>query len=574
MNKPPPAQSALYAREPQELLENAEGEAALELLLIHHGLEQIDQGISIFDKSLKLVAANKRFTQLLDFPEAFGKNGTLLETIFRYNAERGEYGTGDVETQVQERLQLALKQQAHCFQRIRPDGTVLEVRGNPIENYGFVTTYTDITERVRSAEALRVSRQRFQDMACAASDWFWELDIDGRFTFISERFFTSVGIMPKDILGKFRNEIADPLDLEEEPEKWEAYQHKLRHQQSFRDFEYRFRGGANKIYHLRVSGVPVYDTDSCFTGYRGTGTDVTTLKETKQALEASEQRLTAILESSIAGVCISSRVSGDIIFATPRLAELLEYPLELLKQQSACCLFPGEDEWEKLIQQLDQDGQLVNQEMRMRRRDGAIFWGLVTLRTTRFESRESILTWVYDITELRENQEELARLANHDALTGLPNRRYFQEQVGSALARAQRNGKQGALIYFDLDNFKPVNDSYGHDYGDWLLKESARRVLSVMRKNDLVCRLGGDEFVVLVQDLEHRSEVTTIATKILDWINLPFFYQEKEVAISASVGIAYFDGSESDADTLIIMADRAMYQAKSEGKGSIRVSNP
>jgi diguanylate cyclase (GGDEF)-like protein/PAS domain S-box-containing protein len=572
MKKANPMQSALYAKEPQELLENKDHDIALELLLIHQGLEQIDQGISIFDKSLRLVAANAHFTELLELPASLGKNGARLEDIFRFNAERGEYGPGDIETLVTNRINLALQQKPHCFQRVRPDGTVLEVRGTQIEDYGFVTTYTDITERVRSAEALRFSRQRFQDMACAASDWFWELDINGKFTFISERFFTAIGIMPNEILGKRRNEVAEPIDLQEEPEKWASYFEALKRHYPFRDFEYRFKGTDGKHYHLRVSGVPVYDGDAHFIGYRGTGTDITTLKETEQALEASEQRLATILQSSIAGVCISEQTSGMIQFSTPRLAELLHYSPDAFVQLHTDVLFAGEGLWTALITELNPEGQLLNRELRLRRKDGSLFWGLVTLKALCYENRACILTWIYDISELKSNQEELARLANHDALTGLPNRRHFQDQVNTALARARRNKKQGALIYFDLDNFKPVNDQLGHEYGDWLLKESARRIQSIMRKNDLICRLGGDEFVALIQDIDNPDEVIIIAQKILDWLDLPFFYQEQEVSISASIGIAFFDGSEQDADGLIIKADRAMYQAKSEGKGTIRTA--
>lgn len=574
MNKYNSEHSALHAKEPQELLENAVSEAALELALLHQGLEQIDQGISIFDKSLKLVAANAQFTRLLDFPKTLGESGTRLKDIFRYNAQRGEYGPGDPETLMNDRLRLAHQQQAHCFQRTRPDGSVLEIRGNPIEDFGFVTTYTDITERVRSTEALQSSRQRFQDMACAASDWFWELDAKGCFTFISERFFTAVGIMPQEVLGRRRDDIADPLDLESETNKWKIYQQKLDDHQSFRDFEYRFRGAFGKVFHLRVSGVPVYDSHSKFVGYRGTGTDVTLLKEAQQALEVSEKRLASILESSIAGVCISHRTSDQVLFATPRLENLIGFDEGSLKNGIIRDLLYGEGQWEALVQQMYDEGPLINKDVRLRRKDGSLFWALVTLKRTQFESKECILTWVYDITELHENQEKLAYLANHDTLTGLSNRRHFEDHVTSALGRAQRNEKLGALIYFDLDNFKPVNDTYGHDFGDWLLKEAARRVKSGMRRNDLVCRLGGDEFVVLVQDLDDKKEVFTVADKILDWIKLPFFHESVQVKLTTSVGIAYFDGPNIDADTLIIMADRAMYRAKSEGKGTIRVSNP
>jgi signal transduction histidine kinase len=126
------------------------------------GLDQLDQGISIFDGALQLIACNRRYLDLLDFPHSFGAPGTPVETFFRYNAERGEYGAGEIETVVQERLALVRKFQPHHFERARPDGTILEVRGAPLPDGGWVAVYTDITERRRNEQALVRVREELE----------------------------------------------------------------------------------------------------------------------------------------------------------------------------------------------------------------------------------------------------------------------------------------------------------------------------------------------------------------------------------------------------------------------------
>jgi signal transduction histidine kinase len=126
------------------------------------GLDQLDQGISVFDGALQLIACNRRYLDLLDFPHSFGAPGTPVETFFRYNAERGEYGTGEIETVVQERLALVRRFQPHHFERTRPDGTILEVRGAPLPDGGWVAVYTDITERRRNEQALVRVREELE----------------------------------------------------------------------------------------------------------------------------------------------------------------------------------------------------------------------------------------------------------------------------------------------------------------------------------------------------------------------------------------------------------------------------
>lgn len=141
-------------------------------VLLLQGLNQLDQGISIFDGALRLIACNRRYLDLLGFPPEFGTPGTPVDTFFRFNAERGEYGPGDIETIVQQRLALVQKFEAHHFERVRPDGTILEIRGSPLPDGGWVAVYTDITERRRAEQALQRARS---DLEAAVQDRTTEL---------------------------------------------------------------------------------------------------------------------------------------------------------------------------------------------------------------------------------------------------------------------------------------------------------------------------------------------------------------------------------------------------------------
>lgn len=166
--------------------------------------------------------------------------------------------------------------------------------------------------------------------------------------------------------------------------------------------------------------------------------------------------------------------------------------------------------------------------------------------------------------------ERVEYLAYHDGLTGLANRSLFSKLLTQALAEAMRYGRQIAVIYLDLDRFKPINDTLGHDAGDQLLQEIARRLLSCVRASDTVARLGGDEFVVLVPQLQGEEEVARVAGKILGEVGQPMMLMNREVCVTASIGIALSPRDGQDEETLKRNADAAMYQAKAQGKNNFQ----
>jgi diguanylate cyclase (GGDEF)-like protein/PAS domain S-box-containing protein len=177
----------------------------------------------------------------------------------------------------------------------------------------------------------------------------------------------------------------------------------------------------------------------------------------------------------------------------------------------------------------------------------------------------------HDVTVARDLSERLARVALHDNLTDLPNRALFSDRLDQALARAHRSGNSVALLFVDLDRFKPVNDSLGHTTGDLLLQAVARRLLTCVRSSDTVSRFGGDEFIILLPDVAYAEDATVCAGKMIQAFAAPYEVGGHHLQISASIGIASFPGDASDAETLLRFADIAMYQAKSAGRNKYRV---
>ncbi len=227
-------------------------------------------------------------------------------------------------------------------------------------------------------------------------------------------------------------------------------------------------------------------------------------------------------------------------------------------------------------------------EHRMLCKDGSYKWvldrGMVVSRDAANQPTRMIGTHS-DIDSRRNMEEQIRQLALHDPLTTLPNRRLLQERFDDAILRNQRNACNSALLFLDLDNFKPINDNHGHDAGDLLLIEVAGRLKSCVRATDTVTRLGGDEFVILLENLSNddacaQQETIAIAEKIRARIADPFAIElvnrdGHKVSIvhrcTASIGITVFDGSVEDQEKVLKTADDAMYDAKGNGRNQLRV---
>jgi len=224
-------------------------------------------------------------------------------------------------------------------------------------------------------------------------------------------------------------------------------------------------------------------------------------------------------------------------------------------------------EWTGEIAQRHRDGSAIDVEGR---------WTLVKDDAGQGPTVLAIHT---DIRQRKATEREIQRLAFYDALTGLPNRMLLMDRMGQALASAQRNQRGGALLFIDLDNFKTLNDTLGHDQGDLLLQQVAERLNHCVRKMDTVARLGGDEFVVMLEELNPQPEelardALAVSEKILAMLAVPYGLKGYQYRSTPSIGIAPFDGNQTSVGELLKQADLAMYQAKTAGRNTLRFFNP
>jgi diguanylate cyclase (GGDEF)-like protein len=174
------------------------------------------------------------------------------------------------------------------------------------------------------------------------------------------------------------------------------------------------------------------------------------------------------------------------------------------------------------------------------------------------------------LTRLKQTNEQITRLAHHDPLTGLPNRILFYDRLNQAIARARRDKEQLAVLFLDLDGFKPVNDMYGHDVGDALLCEAARRIVACVRESDTVARMGGDEFTVILGNIQSPDSNDRVLNNIIESVSRPFLLNGKSCSVTVSVGIAIYPEHGETAERLVKMSDAAMYLAKQGGKNCYR----
>ena len=261
--------------------------------------------------------------------------------------------------------------------------------------------------------------------------------------------------------------------------------------------------------------------------------------------------------------------AGNIVDVNPAFTVLTGYSREevlgqnprLLKSGKQTCEFYA-DMWKTLIEVGHWEGELWN-----RRKDGMAYLEKLSIFTLK-DAQGKVVNRIgifSDITQSRAEQETVAHHAQHDFLTNLPNRLLFRDRFKQQMARARREDKKFAVMYIDLDRFKPVNDKLGHQVGDQLLVAVAARLKLQVREVDTVSRFGGDEFAILLSEISTRKDVTNLADKILVALGLPFILDEHTVNITGSLGIAMYPDDGNDMDTIMSKADAALYKAKHNG---------
>ncbi len=290
----------------------------------------------------------------------------------------------------------------------------------------------------------------------------------------------------------------------------------------------------------------------------------------KDALFDSEQKTRAILENALVGISLVSNYR--FVTVNKKFEEIFGYQRHQINSIGFADLYPSGDDYQAINSaavELMSKGDTYQGEWRLKRSNGEQFWCAVSAQSVSADDINAGSIWLFeDISHRKKTEEDLLRLANFDELTGLPNRSLFRDRLNQGMERSQRKKLNLGLLYVDLDRFKKVNDSLGHDAGDELLIKVSDILNECVRASDTVCRLGGDEFTIILPEINDISDAGKVAEKIINIMSHPINLRGEEISITPSIGISIFPDDASDFETLMKNADAAMYHAKSSGRNN------
>ena len=410
---------------------------------------------------------------------------------------------------------------------------------------GVVVVSRNVTERKEAEEALHLQAQ----LLGAVGEAVIALDADRKVVYWNRAAEEMYGFSSEEVLGRRMMDRLVPEDLRTHAEEVMAG---VRAGLSWKgEFVVRRKDGTPLT--VEASNTPVLDEHGGQVGVVGVLRDVTERKEAEEALRRSESELFSVLESITDGFFILDR-ELRFAYVNPQAALMMERTREDLV---------GEKLWEDATfypeyRRAMAEGRTVEFE--------AYYPPLKRWYGVRaYPSQSGLSVYFQDVTERKALEKRLRHQSLHDSLTGLPNRRLFVDRLGQALGRTRRRDRLVAILFTDLDDFKVVNDSLGHDTGDKLLVEVAKRLGSCLRPEDTLARFGGDEFTVLIEDLEVPDGAVRVAERIVEELREPFLLEGRELYVAASIGVALGSAGTKDAEELLREADTAMYRAKDQG---------
>ncbi|MGD0379156.1 MAG: EAL domain-containing protein [Acidimicrobiales bacterium] len=421
------------------------------------------------------------------------------------------------------------------------------------------------------ATARETSEGRFEALVHEASDIIIVSDNKGRLTYVSPAFNRILGSDIGDFRSRSVAEVIHPDDLAQmqgrSKEIRQAFgtgmgaEVRLRHADgSWRWFEAKV---SNHLDNPKVRGIV------------GNLHDITERKQTEEALREAHERFRSAFENAPIGMAMAD-LEGCIMRANPALGRILGHDVgDLRGRNFDDFTHPADRELSKteMARLISSDSDGYRLEKRYVHADGHDVWVSINVTCVRDDEERPLyfIGQIEDVTEGRALRERLAFAAIHDALTTLPNRELFMDRVEVALRRRVRSRHQVAVIFLDLDRFKLVNDSLGHDVGDQVLRAVAERLHSVMRASDTLARFGGDEFTVLCDEVDDEHDALDVARRLVAAMEQPLALHSGEVFASLSVGIALSGHGVATGAALLRNADVAMYRAKGRGPSHIEV---
>ncbi|WP_232240667.1 EAL domain-containing protein, partial [Kutzneria sp. 744] len=438
---------------------------------------------------------------------------------------------------------------------------------------GMAEQLQELVENQQRAERTLRSERDFVDAVLeVAGSLVLVIDKDGRIVRFNRACEITTDYAAEDVLGQLVWEL---FLLPEDQPCIKGQFDDLQATRFPHNFECPWLTRSGEQRRIAWSNTALVDESGAVTHVIATGIDVTAQRAAEAGLSEAKERFQKAFDYASIGMCLVD-LDGRFTQVNRALCEMLARPEgELLALRVADVTHPDDVSASLATVEVAKDGYTAPHRLEKRylRSDGRTVWAQVTVCTIHSENGASpyFVTQVEDVTERREAEARLVRQALHDPLTGLPNRTLLMDRLRQVLARADRHPELTAVLFIDLDGFKDVNDSLGHDVGDEVLTEVGRRLQEHIRPLDTVARLGGDEFVVLCQDLASEQNVVEISERLAGVLSEPVVVDSYEVVVTASVGIALANGHNPAPEDLLREADAAMYGAKTRGKNRCEI---
>ena len=543
----------------------------------------MSQGLFVLDAELRLIAFNARVVELLELPEAFLAAQPTLSEISRYQMERGDFGPDCSWVREDARAYVIsdgkLDMPAAYLRQTRA-GRTLEVRSHPLPAGGVVRTFSDVSDYLQASAARDRLDRLVVTMQTLARLGAWQVDLaQQRVTWTEgvHRIFdtspqaytpttpeqTLARFFPSESLDTIRNAVAQC------------------HPQST-DFEFEVEAITARGRHiwLHTLGQTTWK-DGVQIARTSVVQDITEAKHARMALMESERRWKLALESAGDGVWDWHIPSGQEFFSSSLLAMYGFSKDEILNHPQALDQRTHPDDLAQMA--LDRERHMAGltlsyrNEHRVQCKDGSWKWVLSRGAVISRDSGGNPLRMIgthSDITEQKNAEVLIRQQAFFDTLTGLPNRRMLRDRLEQEIKRCKRDHLNLAILFIDLDHFKEVNDTLGHDSGDLLLVEAARRIQSCVREADTVARMGGDEFTVILTEVEAVERIQPLLQKLLHSLDTVFQLGTEQVFVSASIGVTVYPLDGGEIEDLLKNADQALYVAKGEGRNRFSFFTP
>ena len=451
-------------------------------------------------------------------------------------------------------------------------GSLMELDGVP----SYLLVARDISEAKATAEALRLSEERHRTIFQTSIDAIAISRLgDGRYFDVNRAFLGLFEYEREEIIGKTALE----LGIWPEPKDRLRMVEKLRKESVFRDLEFQFTKKSGQKFWAVLSGsrIELDGVPSILLVIR----DNSAAKAAAEALRLSEERYRTVFQTTPDITALNRLSDGKYIECNQAFLDATGYRHEEVVGRTSLELgiWANAHDREAMAEMMSNSSGCHRLEAQFKRKNGEVFWGEISLSQVEIDGVPCLLSVTRDLSYAKAAEDTIRSLAYYDALTGLPNRRMLLEKLNQPPATGAPSNRSRTLMMVDLDNFKTLNDTLGHQKGDLMLQEVARRLSSCVHESDIVSRLGGDEFVVMLEDLnevaeEAANQTKAIGERILDSLGQPYLINEHEYLSSASIGITIIKNREDSTEDFLQKAHIALHQAKAAGRNVMRFFSP